>query len=231
MSLLCIRPSNDSPDFDAASPPREPQPKASSTSPRERDESAQAGPSTQSPRTPEAEPVPRFVHRRSPPMVRRHGKEPALPEVVEYLEPEQDRRRSGSPTAVNSRPDGSHAHQTSRTHLADSQLARHARQESRSERPVPQPPRPVETPHRPPDIPPPSNVYHTTPPRQEHQSYAPPHAPLQSEIRQQTQTAPLPPAPEQSRHAAPPPPAAADTALTNKRGFIVSQRRILESAP
>jgi hypothetical protein len=152
-------------------------------------------------------------------MVRRHGKEPALPEVVEHLEPEQDRRRSGSPTAVNPRPDDHRAHQVSRSHLAEIAASRHIRHESRTERPAPQPPRPVETPHRPPDIPPPSNVYHTTPPRQEYQSYAQPHAPLQSEIRQQTQTAPLPPAPELSRYAAPPPPVAIDS---NKRGFVVS---------
>lgn len=175
----------------------------------------------------EAEPIPRFVHRRSPPMVRRHGKEPALPEVVEYVEPEQERRRSGSPTAIaiNSRQDRPSQSQATKTIVGEPHPARHARHEI----PEPQPPRrPLETPHRPPEIAPPSNnIYHTTPPRQQYQSYAPAPAPvpLQSDVRQHTQTAPLPTAPEPSRHAAPPPPAptTTDSALsTQRKGFVVS---------
>jgi hypothetical protein len=194
---------------------------------------AQAGPSKHTSRSPEAEqdpePAPRFVHRRSPPMVRRHGKEPALPEVIEHLEPEHSRNRgkSGSPTAADiprerdvyrSRPPPQRQEEPApaRTH------SRYEYEyESRTERPVPLP-RPVET--RPPDLPPapPASAYHTTPPRAVFQpAPAPAHVPIQSEVRPYTQTAPLPPAIEPTRQTAPAPPQTQSQLENNKRGFIV----------
>jgi len=170
------------------------------------------------------EPAPRFANRRSPPMVRRHGKEPALPEVIEHLEPESrhSRARSGSPTAIDmpwdqrSRPQPSHRQEPELP-------SRHSRYESRTERPAPQPSRPIETPHRPPDLPyfPPVSQNHTTPPRPVFHPPAPAHQPMQSEVRPYTQTAPLPAVVEPSRQTAPAPPQAQPQDM-NKRGFIVS---------
>jgi hypothetical protein len=188
------------------------------TPPAQSQAQAQAGPS----RSPEPEPEPRFVHRRSPPMVRRHGKEPALPEVIEHLEPETSRNRvrSGSPTAVDLR-DPYRSRVPSRQQ-EETARPTHSRYESRTERSVPQA-RPVET-YRPPDPPSaqPISSYHTTPPRAVFQPPAPAPVPIQSEVRPYTQTAPLPSTIEPSRQTAPAPPQAQSQLDNNKRGFIVS---------
>jgi hypothetical protein len=155
-------------------------------------------------------------------MVRRHGKEPALPEVIEHLEPETSRNRvrSGSPTAVDLR-DPYRSRVPSRQQEETARPA-HSRYESRTERPIPQA-RPVES-HRPPDPPsaPPVSSYHTTPPRAVFQPPAPAPVPIQSEVRPYTQTAPLPAAIEPTRQTAPAPPQAQSQLDNNKRGFIVS---------
>jgi len=170
---------------------------------------------------PEPEAGPRFVHRRSPPMVKRHGKEPALPEVVEHLEPEHSRNRaSGSPTALNSRERDPYRSRPPPI-LQEEAPRTHSRYESRTELPAPLP-RPVET--RLPDFPPapPVSSYHTTPPRAVFQPAAPAPQPIQSEVRQYTQTAPLPQAIEPTRQTAPAPPHTQSQLDNNKRGFIVS---------
>lgn len=163
-------------------------------------------------------------------MVRRHGKEPALPEVVEHVEPETSRNRvkSGSPsTAAVDLPRDRDPYRSRLPPRTQEETARqtHSRYESRTERPVPQS-RPVET-HRPPDIAPvpPFSSYHTTPPRAVFQPPAPAPAPvpIQSEVRPYTQTAPLPPI-ESTRQTAPAPPLNQSQSQldTNKRGFLVS---------
>lgn len=152
-------------------------------------------------------------------MIRRQlAAAPAIPEVVEYLEPERDEhQRSASPPIMESRAVDSRARQPLRAYHSENIPSTHTRSESKTERPL-------QTTRRSPESPP-RLQQRITPPQRPEEGYraapsAPAPVPLQAEVRTHTQTAPLPMTTAEPSRQAPPPP------FDNKRMFVVSPTSI-----